>query len=267
MKNDYNISEMQPFDITGKETITTASGLKFISVSEGSGVSPVKLSEIQIEYNLYLNDASMTKVASTTDYGAPIAFMVGINQVIRGLDEGVKLMKEGGRARIIIPDSLAFGKSSATNIPANSSLIMDIVLVSVLTDTKLVTEITKFNNYADSIGITSTVTPSGLYYVETTKGTGDSIKFGDNVSIYYTIYDLKGKQIQTNKGKDKYTFKAGSSNTISGVNEGVLLMRNGGKAKLYLPTYLAYGRKGIGTDIVPYQSIIFELEIANEVEP
>ena len=66
--------------------------------------------------------------------GKPFTFDINAGGVIAGLDQGVKGMKMGGRRRLIIPASLAYGASGTglgTNIPANAALIFDVDLVSI----------------------------------------------------------------------------------------------------------------------------------------
>ena len=63
----------------------------------------------------------------------PLQFLLGAGVVIAGWDEGIALMRRGGRARLIIPPDLAYGKQGAARgvIPANATLIFDVELVDV----------------------------------------------------------------------------------------------------------------------------------------
>lgn len=67
---------------------------------------------------------------SSFDFGNPISF--GLDQVIQGWTHGVPGMKVGGTRRLIIPAEMAYGAASpAKNIPANSDLVFDIVLMAI----------------------------------------------------------------------------------------------------------------------------------------
>ena len=61
----------------------------------------------------------------------PLRFNVGIGQVIEGWDKGILLLKEGDKARFVIPSELAYGSRGAGGvIPPNAPLIFDVELVS-----------------------------------------------------------------------------------------------------------------------------------------
>ncbi len=62
----------------------------------------------------------------------PITFPIGIGQVIPGWDEGILLLKEGEKARFVIPSHLAYGSRGAGGvIPPNATLIFDVELVKI----------------------------------------------------------------------------------------------------------------------------------------
>lgn len=67
---------------------------------------------------------------SSFDFGKAITF--GLDQVIQGWTKGVPGMKVGGTRRLVIPAEMAYGAASpASNIPANSDLVFDIVLMAI----------------------------------------------------------------------------------------------------------------------------------------
>ena len=65
------------------------------------------------------------------DSSSAFTFTVGVGQVIRGWDQGAPGMRVGGVRRLTIPPSLGYGNQAVGTIPANSTLVFDIRLISV----------------------------------------------------------------------------------------------------------------------------------------
>ena len=110
------------------KTKTTASGLRYIVEKEGTGASPSATSQVTVHYTGYLLNG--TKFDSSVDRGQPATF--GLNQVIPGWTEGLQLMKEGGKNKLIIPYQLGYGENGMPpTIPARSWLVFDVELIKV----------------------------------------------------------------------------------------------------------------------------------------
>ena len=108
---------------------TTDSGLQYIMVEEGSGKSPQPGQNVSVHYSGYLLDG--TKFDSSYDREDPITFPIGQGRVIPGWDEGISLLKVGGKAKLIIPPNLGYGSRAIGPIPPNSTLIFDVELVDI----------------------------------------------------------------------------------------------------------------------------------------
>ena len=110
------------------KTKTTASGLRYIIEKEGTGAAPSATSQVTVHYTGYLLNG--TKFDSSVDRGQPATF--GLNQVIPGWTEGLQLMKEGGKNKLIIPYQLGYGENGMPpTIPARSWLVFDVELIKV----------------------------------------------------------------------------------------------------------------------------------------
>jgi peptidylprolyl isomerase len=112
------------------ETITTASGLKYIDEKVGDGVTPTQGRRVTVHYTGKLADGK--KFDSSVDRRQPFQFTIGVGQVIKGWDEGVMSMKVGGKRKLIIPAALGYGARGAGGvIPPNAELHFDVELLGV----------------------------------------------------------------------------------------------------------------------------------------
>lgn len=112
------------------KSVTTPSGLKYVDVKVGNGVSPVKGKQVKVHYTGTLENGK--KFDSSVDRNEPFSFVIGVGQVIQGWDEGVMSMKVGGKRKLIIPSKLGYGASGAGGvIPPNATLLFDVELLDV----------------------------------------------------------------------------------------------------------------------------------------
>jgi len=109
--------------------ITTASGLKYVDQVVGTGETPKIGQAVTVNYTGTLENG--TKFDSSLDKGQPFTFRLGRDPMINGWDEGISTMKVGGKRHLIIPSKLGYGPQARPNIPANSTLLFDIELLSV----------------------------------------------------------------------------------------------------------------------------------------
>lgn len=110
--------------------------------------------------------------------------------------------------------------------------------------------------------ITTEPEASGLYYIETLAGTGSSPLTGQQVAVHYTGKLLNGSVFDSSIGKLPFTFPLGLGYVIQGWDEGIALMKEGGKATLIIPSSLGYGSSG-SSSIPPYSTLIFDVELVS----
>jgi FKBP-type peptidyl-prolyl cis-trans isomerase FklB len=107
---------------------TTASGLQYEVLTEGSGESPKPTDKVTVHYRGTLPDGKVFD--SSYDRNEPATFPV--NGVIPGWVEALQLMKPGAKYRLVIPPALAYAERGAGNdIGPNQVLIFDVELISV----------------------------------------------------------------------------------------------------------------------------------------
>ncbi|PAX51345.1 FKBP-type peptidyl-prolyl cis-trans isomerase [Brunnivagina elsteri] len=114
-----------------KNTVTTASGLKYVDLKVGSGATPKTGQTISVHYTGTLENG--TKFDSSRDRNEPIEFPLGTGKVIPGWDEGLSTMKVGGRRQLIIPGKLGYGAAGTPDgtIPPNATLLFDVELMGI----------------------------------------------------------------------------------------------------------------------------------------
>ncbi|MGH1381980.1 MAG: FKBP-type peptidyl-prolyl cis-trans isomerase [Shewanella xiamenensis] len=113
---------------TKEGVVTTASGLQYQVLNQGSGTVHPKASDtVTVHYHGTLIDG--TVFDSSVERGEPIAFP--LDRVIKGWTEGVQLMVEGDKYRFFIPSELAYGNRSTGKIGGGSVLIFDVELLKI----------------------------------------------------------------------------------------------------------------------------------------
>lgn len=241
---------------TEEEVVTTASGLQYTVVEEGTGEAPQPGDLVEVHYTGSLEDG--TKFDSSYDRGEPIQFMLGQGQVIPGWDEGISLLKVGGKAKLIIPPELAYGARGAGGvIPPDAPLYFDVELVSTQPGPPPPPEAPAEVNEADYVA-----TDSGLQYYDFEVGSGDSPQTGKTVSVHYTGWLEDGTMFDSSLSRGQpFDFIIGVGQVIPGWDEGVASMKVGGKRQVVIPADLAYGERGAGGVIPPNATLIFEVEL------
>ena len=106
---------------------TTASGLQYKVLKDGSGKSPSVTSKVEVHYRGTLIDGQ--EFDSSYKRNQTITFP--LNGVIKGWTEGLQLMKEGAKYEFYIPSELAYGASGTPGIPPHSVLIFQVELIKV----------------------------------------------------------------------------------------------------------------------------------------
>jgi FKBP-type peptidyl-prolyl cis-trans isomerase FklB len=112
---------------TKQGVITTASGLQYRIITEGRGEIPVDTSKVKVNYRGTLVDGK--EFDSSYKNNEPAIF--GVNRVIKGWSEALKMMPAGSKWELCIPQELAYGSSEQNNIPPYSTLIFEVELLEI----------------------------------------------------------------------------------------------------------------------------------------
>ncbi len=105
-------------------------------------------------------------------------------------------------------------------------------------------------------------TSSGLQYTIIEKGQGERPFEGCNVIIHQRCTLLNGKVIEDTY-KENQTDEVPMNELIEGYREGLMLMKKGSRYKLFIPSELAWGKKGTGNKIPPNALLIFDVRLVD----
>ncbi|MBD8489537.1 FKBP-type peptidyl-prolyl cis-trans isomerase [Echinicola sp. CAU 1574] len=142
---------------------------------------------------------------------------------------------------------------------------------------QLATDIKTIQDYMAENNLNATKTESGLFYIIEEEGDGESVEDGNTVSVNYTGYVLDGTVFDTsveevakendifNEGRpyEPFSVMVGQGRVIPGWDEGLQLLKGGSKAKLLIPSTLAYGPRQAGEVIKPNSILVFDVEVVD----
>lgn len=255
------------------------SGLFIIEEKKGTGRLPKSGDVLHLHFSVGTIDG-MTLFS--TFEREPMDIPFGERFDTKGFDEGIGYMKKGGKLKIIVPSNLAFDSvGRGQMIPPYTTLIYETELLDILSKEQVerekemarkaeeaksvkakADEKSKIEAYVKNNNISVTPTASGLYYIEEVAGTGAQAEAGKEVKVHYTLYNIEGDKLQSTVDSGQpFSFTLGSGQVIQGWDEGIALMKAGGKATFLVPSSLAYGATARGQDIPAYSPLIFEVEL------
>ncbi len=112
------------------EAKKTPTGMRYVILKEGTGNPPKVGDSVRVLYKGMLIDGTVFDEEANAKAG--MSFRLGRGLVIEGWDQGLKLVKPGGRILLIIPPSLAYGtRGDPPNIPGNATLLFEVELLDV----------------------------------------------------------------------------------------------------------------------------------------
>ena len=225
----------------------TASGLASKVLQPGTGTEkPGPEDRVSVHYTGWTTDGKMFD--SSVKRGTPATF--GLNQVIKGWTEGVGLMVKGEKRRLWIPEEMAYKGSPGR---PQGMLVFDVELLDIIAAPKPIpapADVAAPPKDAQK-------TKSGLFSKVTQKGPGKTKPAAtDTVEVHYTGWTTDGKMFDSSVTRGQ-TAQFPLNRVIPGWTEGVGLMVEGEKRRLWIPQDLAYkGQPG-----APAGMLVFDVEL------
>jgi len=210
----------------------------------------------------------------------PIVLPVVASQYEGDFYECLKLLKQGDSATFVLKAGPLFTKTfGQPAVPEfltdESDIYFDVKVNKAQTQEEIDREIeirnmqleqeemVRIETYVRNNNITVQPEGSGVYYLETKKGTGKAPVKDGYVSIHFTVYLLGGEKLFSTIDKgEPIDFKFGSQFENEGFQEVVGMMREGGKANAIVPSARAFGAQGAGNGVVPpFSTLYYEIEL------
>ncbi len=265
------VPDDSPPEITGDE-ITTESGLVYVDFEPGTGDVAENGATVAVDYTGWLQETGV-RFDSSISRATTFQVVIGAGSVIAGWDEGIVDLLEGGKRRLIIPPELAYGSQERGNIPANSTLIFDIVLVDILVPappspppppTPVPTPPAQTPGVPDDnppeVTGEEVTLDSGLVYIDFEPGSGEVTQTGDTVAVNYTGWlQETGERFDSSINRPAtFPVTIGAGGVIQGWEQGLPGLAEGGSRRLIIPADLAYGDTGQGS-IPAGATLIFDI--------
>jgi len=119
-------------------------------------------------------------------------------------------------------------------------------------------------NYIERKDLDLTESPTGLWYLIKSVGSGENLKENDRIKLNYRCELIDGTLCYTSDESGPIQVTIGKSDIEPGLNEGLRLLKPGGEALFILPPHLAFGLVGDGKKIPPRTIIVYNVAVLNE---
>ena len=230
---------------------TTKSGLQYRIDNPGNNRHPQKGWRVWIEYTGSLDDGT---VFGSTDETGNIDIRLGQGQVIKGWEEALPMIGEGGRISLIVPPHLGYGDTDTDYIPGGSTLHFDIKVIQADSFPAIEPFAVK--------GLKANKMANGIKYYVIDSGHGNPANAGDNVYVHFTGWLPDGTiYTSTRNNGDARRFTAGAGETFKGMDTALLTMAEGARCRFVIPSELAFGEKGYGNRIPPKTDLTLDIEM------
>lgn len=273
---------------------TTVKGARYQIVDAHPG-NRIKLNDV-ITFNLSIKTERDSVLMSSYQRGQPFTTQVQASQAVDDLMDIFPLLTLKDSARILIPADSLFKNRAEQRPPfltKNASVVYTLKIEKIQSLEEAIAEKkaaeakakegveklkteeqAKMNKYLATQTAVKT-TASGLRYQIIKASAKPKPLPGDTLLVNYIGRTLEGKVFDTNlqeeaqkagvlqpgRPYEAFEFVVKAGQVIQGWDEGFLLLNQGSKARLIIPSKLAYGERQSGPDIAPYSPLVFDVEL------
>ena len=237
----------------------TESGLLYKIVSPGSGPIAKNGEFLKVNYTQKVRDS----LISTSNGGLPTyAAVDSVGAVYNPAEVFGKLRKGDSVIIVMLADSLQKKQGMLPPFIRKGDKL-----------TLFIRVIDEIQKYLDDKNIKAEKTSKGVFVQIEEKGDGPAVDSGKAVHVNYTGTTFGGKVFDSNVDTafghhEPYVFVIGQRGAIEGWDDGLRLLNKGGKAKLYIPSMLAYGpNPPPGAPFKAYENLIFDVNVLDVTVP
>jgi FKBP-type peptidyl-prolyl cis-trans isomerase FkpA len=273
--------------------VHTPKGALVKIVAAGTG-NKIKVNDV-VTFDVVQKTEKDSVLFSSYALGHPLKLQIQPSQNVGDLMDVFPLLAQQDSAYIKVPSDSIFAGHEDQRPPflkKGSNLVFNLKIIKVQTlddamaeknsamEKMKAEEIAGTDKYIADHKLVVKTTSSGLKYVVTQPSAKAKPLSGDTLLVNYTGRTLDGKvfdsSIQSEAQKaglsqpgrtyEPLQMVVGQGQVIKGWDEGLLLLNEGSKAEFIIPSSLAYGDEGAGSDILPYSTLIFDVELV-KVKP
>lgn len=211
----------------------------------------------------------------------PVTVIYGDSYLGEGFTEAMRYVPEGGEGHFMLPSSLAFDSEGLEDyIEPYTSFFLNVKNIDIMTvdeyeedekklkdaeeaenQRRLAEEPANMAKFIKEHNVNVAPSETGVYYLEIKTGTGDKPEEGDMVSVYYNMYNIADKLVDSNYGIEPLSFVYGSGEMVPGIDEAMGKMRVGGKATIIVPSAMGFGDIAVDKDLPANSIVVFDLEL------
>ncbi len=265
------------FSCNTNEFTRTDNDIYYEFIIKNADSTKVKVDDILILKLIYTNEKGDV-IFDSRELGKNYKMVLKKPNYIGSIDEAISMMHIGDSAifKVDATDFYTLSRGYKTlpeEVKFGGKLIFYVKILGIadnlqvqkekkeLAIDKQKLEEDMLKDFIQKENITIKPTASGLYYIVETKGNGKKPKKGDKLIIHYTGKFINGEIFDSSLKRAKpLIYNFGDKGFIAGWEEGVSYMSEGEKAKLIIPSHLAYGEKKTGP-IPAYSTLIFDIEL------